>query len=157
MFCSSLITLKQQPIRILELRPGYLGTALRLVLYLAIPAVAIAFGLRPDWSMVFYVGLVVLSLLSCSVGFALESVRGNIRHVSCGRIPNASAAVFPLILVVPSFYVVVAWGINKIENDVGYCIVAAYSIASITARYFKLRKSRAELTALKNGAGGASA
>ena len=53
-----------------------------------------------------YMMAVFISLVSCFIGFGLEVVQGNIRHVKNGREPNAGAAMFPTVVVVPLFTVV---------------------------------------------------
>ncbi len=50
-------------------------------------------------------GVILLSLLSCAVQFALEIALGNIGHVEQGRPPKAGAALFPVLPMVPLTYV----------------------------------------------------
>jgi hypothetical protein len=89
--------------------------------------------------------LVVLSLLSCFVGFGLEVVEQNIRHVQQGRAPNAGAALLPTIPVVPIAYCCAAWGINRLRPDWGYAIVAGYAVLSMAVRCYQLSRARRHL------------
>jgi hypothetical protein len=89
--------------------------------------------------------LVVLSLVSCFVGFGLEVVEQNIRHVQNGRAPNAGAALLPTIPVVPIAYCCVAWGVNLVRPNLGYTIVASYAVLSMAVRCFQLSRAHRRL------------
>jgi hypothetical protein len=97
-----------------------------------------------------YVGLVLLSLVSCMLAFAIEIVKGNVRHIKNRRLPNAGAALFPTVPFIPAAYVLAAWGVNTLRIGLGYWVVAAYSVVSMAVRFRVYRRSRAELDALKN-------
>ena len=101
--------------------------------------------------------LLALSLLSCAVGFALEIVEGNIRHVRNGRPPDAGAAVIPAIPFVQLSYLAVAWGIDRLRPDLGFEIVAAYAVVSMMRRGVLHRRASARLKALIEGSANALA
>jgi hypothetical protein len=96
-----------------------------------------------------YLGLVVLSLISCGVGFALEVATGNIGHIKNGREPNAGAAILPTIPLVPVAYVLAAWGLNTLHHNLGYIVVSAYSVLSIAIQTVLYRRAAAALRALQ--------
>lgn len=89
--------------------------------------------------------LVVLSLLSCFVGFSLEVEERNILHVQQGRPPNAGAALFPAIPVVPVAYCCAAWGVNLLRPNWGYVIVTGYAVLSMAVRCYQLSRARRRL------------
>ncbi len=95
-----------------------------------------------------YILVFILSLISCFVGFALESTQRNIRHVENGRVPNAGAALFPHIPFAQATYFLAAWGINKVHEGAGFSIVCAYAALSIGVKFVAYRKASAQLKAL---------
>jgi len=99
-----------------------------------------------------YLGLVILALISCGVGFGLEVVTGNIAHIKNGREPNAGAAILPAIPIIPATYVLAAWGLNYLYPNLGYMVVSVYGVLSIAIGVFQYRKARATLEALRPGA-----
>jgi hypothetical protein len=74
------------------------------------------------------------------VGFPLEIIHGNIRHLENGREANAGAAIFPGLLVIPIFYVVAAWLLNKVHEGLGFYIVITYFFISLLLKTFSIRK-----------------
>ena len=90
--------------------------------------------------IVIYILLVFLAVISTCVGFPLEIIHGNIRHLENGREANAGAAVFPSLLVIPIFYVVSAWLLNKVHDSVGFYIVITYFFISLLLKTFSIRK-----------------
>ena len=80
---------------------------------------------------ILYAIVLVLSLLSSAMSLALETVRSNIVHVQNGRIPNASAAVFPIIPVVQGLFLGGAWLLNLISPNLGfYAVFAFFSVCA---------------------------
>ena len=98
--------------------------------------------------MFWYLAILVASLVSCGVGFALEIVNGNICHVLNSRPPEAGVALFPTVPIVPSVYVLVAWSLNQSSPNVGFLVVAAYALCSVSFRLLSLRNARAKLQRL---------
>jgi len=103
----------------------------------------------PSISMM-YVGVLLLSLLSCWIGFALEITRGNVAHVQNDRPPNAGVALFPNIPLVPISYLVIVWLLNLVHVNVGFLVVTLYAGISIVTQfvmYFRARMDLQRLTA----------
>ena len=92
--------------------------------------------------------LLVLSLVSCFVGFALEVAQGNIHHVQNGRVPNAGAALLPNIAAVPLTYVGAAWAIDRWRPELGFKVVASYAVLAIAAQWIAQRRAARRLRAL---------
>jgi len=101
--------------------------------------------------------LLALSLVSCVLGFALEMTQSNIRHVQNGRAPNAGVALLPTIPFVQVAYLAIAWAMDSLRPDLGFEIVTAYAVVSITWRWFLYRRSAASLKAMINAADRAAA
>jgi hypothetical protein len=106
---------------------------------------------------VLYVGLVILSLCSCRVGFSLEIAEANVCHVENGRPPNASASLLPTIPIVQIFYVLAAWSLNHIVQFAGYTVVSIYGCISIAVTLRRYRKTSAKLKALRSAVGASCA
>ncbi|MFL6659833.1 MAG: hypothetical protein ACJ8GW_17255 [Massilia sp.] len=86
--------------------------------------------------MALYLGVFVLSLVSCFIGLVLECLRGNVAHLKNGREPNASAALFPNVPIIPCLYLAGAWFLNARSENSGFITVVAYfCIASIIKAY----------------------
>ncbi len=77
-------------------------------------------------SILLYILLAVLSLGFCVVGFYSEVVNGNIRHLKNGREPNAGAAIFPTIPLIPIIHFGVVYGLNQISNNLGWYVIFGY-------------------------------
>ncbi len=92
--------------------------------------------------IVFYILLVFLAVISTCIGFPLEIIHGNIRHLENGREANAGAAIFPSLLLIPIFYIVSAWLLNKIHDDVGFYIVITYFVISMLLKTFSIIKHK---------------
>jgi hypothetical protein len=56
-----------------------------------------------------YILAVILGFVACVMSFAFEITAGNICHLKHGRQPNAGAALFPTIPVIPLLAVGAAW------------------------------------------------
>ena len=99
--------------------------------------------------IVLYGLTIVAALLSTFIGFGLEIVQGNIRHVQNGRKPEAGAVIFPSIIFIPLFYLGTTWGLNTVTDYLGFYIVFAYFVISITYKVFSLKKQGRELEELQ--------
>ena len=95
-----------------------------------------------------YLAIIGLSVCSCAIGFLLEIVEANVRHVQNGRQPNASAALFPNIPMVQLTYFLAAWGLNQVNQNVGYAFVALYALVSMAIRFWRYRRSSGQLRSL---------
>lgn len=96
-----------------------------------------------------YLLLIFLAVISTCVGFPLEIIHGNIRHLENGRKANAGAAIFPSLLVIPIFYVVSAWLINKVHESMGFYIVISYFFISMLLKTFSIIKHKKILDEMK--------
>ena len=90
-------------------------------------------------AMTWYLSLVFLALISCGVGFALETVTGNIGHIKNGREHNTGAAILPTIPVIPAMYLLAPLGLNHLHHNSGYMAVPVYGVASIAIRVVQYR------------------
>jgi len=88
-----------------------------------------------------FIAVVLVALVSTFFGFALEVVQGNIRHVKNGRKPEAGAAVFPSVIIIPLFYAGAAWGLNSVSDNLGFYVVFAYFVGSMLYKIFSLKKA----------------
>ncbi len=61
-----------------------------------------------------YLIAVILSLAACVMSFASEVTTGNVGHIENGRPPNAGAAIFPMIPILPLLAVSVAWFLQSL-------------------------------------------
>jgi len=104
-----------------------------------------------------YVLVVMLALVSCAIGFAVEIAWSNINHVKNGRLPNAGAVLFPNIPFVPLTYVAVAWVLDLLHRGLGPKVVAAYACAAICTRVYLLIRARAQLRKLNADSTGSAA
>ncbi len=75
---------------------------------------------------ILYLALVLISLVSCFVGFYEEGVRGNIRHLENGREPNAGVALLPTIPVIPAVYFGVVYGLNHLKTGLGWYVILGW-------------------------------
>ena len=92
--------------------------------------------------------LLVLSLVSCFVGFADEVATSNIRHVENGRPPNAGAAIFPSIPLMQIVYLAAARGIDQLRSGLGLPIVVALGCVLIVWQFLSYRRASVRLKAL---------
>ena len=103
-------------------------------------------------SVIIYILLVLVSLISCFIGFYEEGVRGNIRHLENGREPNAGVALLPTIPVIPAFYCCVVYGLNRLQTGLGWYVISGwfcmlgvywlYKIPSLNRELKKLNELR---------------
>lgn len=56
-----------------------------------------------------YILAVFLAFVACVMSFASEITAGNICHLKHGRQPNAGAALFPTVPVIPLLAIGAAW------------------------------------------------
>jgi hypothetical protein len=96
-----------------------------------------------------YLLIVVLSVVSCFIGFALQCARDNITHLENGREPNAGAALFPDIPMVPCSYLLAAWLMNEVFQNSGFVIVISYFCIASGIKAFQYKKLKHELLLLK--------
>ncbi len=94
--------------------------------------------------MEIYLLIFVLSVISCFIGFALECVRGNIEHLKNGRDPNAGAALFPNIPIVPCLYLLATWLMNRIILDSGFIVVIAYFCVASAIKAYQYKNLKHE-------------
>ncbi len=79
-----------------------------------------------------YLIAIVISLVSCIIGFILEIAEGNVTHVRNGRKPEAGVSLVPTIPMVPLFYCGAMWIINTQGENLGlYAVIGYFLIASI--------------------------
>ena len=95
--------------------------------------------------------VVLLSLLSCAVQFALEIALGNIGHVEQGRPPNAGAALFPILPMVPLTYVAARWLASRYFPSAGPAVVYAWGGVSILVSLPLLVSARGRLRKMTGG------
>lgn len=96
-------------------------------------------------------GVILLSLLSCAVQFALEIALGNIGHVEQGRPPKAGAALFPVLPMVPLTYVAALWLASRYFPGTGPVWVFAWGGVSILVRVALLVHACARLRKMIGG------
>lgn len=96
----------------------------------------------------FYLILFAASSLSCGFGFISEITRGNIRHLKDGREPNAGAAIFPTIPLIPLFYVLVVFLLNMVVENIGWHVIFLYLILSNIYRVWEFSKLNREFNDL---------
>ncbi len=99
-----------------------------------------------------YVLANIFGLVFSVLALACEATRGNITHLKNGRKPNAGAAVFPTIFVIPLFFNGLAWGIKNFFSvhdltiflGIAFVLLAAISIAflKLNAEFRTLKKTR---------------
>ncbi|MES2933616.1 MAG: hypothetical protein V4805_09035 [Pseudomonadota bacterium] len=102
--------------------------------------------------MLIYLAIVLISLVSCAIGFACEINDGNIRHLENRRKPNAGAALLPNIPLSQIFYVLVAWLGNKVYTNAGFMFAIAIGCIAIVAQVISCRTSTAKLAQLLKNA-----
>jgi len=95
-----------------------------------------------------YAIAILISLVSCVIGFRLEVVQGNIRHVKNGRNPEAGAAIFPTVPLVPLFYVGAMWLINSLGENFGFYAVLGYFLIANVVKLLSIRRLDSELQQL---------
>ena len=98
--------------------------------------------------LLLYVSLAVLSLGSCAAGFYAETVAGNIRHLKNGREPNAGAAIFPTIPLVPMAHFGLVYGLNQISSNLGWYVAFGYFFVAAIYSFVSISKRKRELDQL---------
>ena len=91
-----------------------------------------------------YVLAIILSLIVCGQCFASEITAGNIRHVNNGRTPNASAALFPLVPVVPLIGAGGAWLLQTFVPQLAVWIVVGSFLVITMGWALSFARLRAE-------------
>ena len=97
-----------------------------------------------------YLLAIFLSVVVSVQGFASEITAGNITHLKHGRLPNAGAAIFPVIPVLQLLATGVAWLLQAfIPGYAAWILVGLFLIFSAfwTVSFLRLR---AEFQSLKS-------
>jgi hypothetical protein len=96
-----------------------------------------------------YLLAIIFSLVASVESFASEITAGNIAHLKNGRQPNAGAAIFPMIPVLPLFSIGVAWLLQAfIPHYAVWILVGSFLIFSAFWA-FSFTKLRAELNRIQ--------
>jgi len=94
--------------------------------------------------MLDYIIIFVISLIHCVIGFYLEVLDGNLRHIENGHEPNAGACIFPTIPTVPLIFIAIGFVINLFPKNYGLSVILGYSAYALffiyIPTYFKLKK-----------------
>ena len=96
-----------------------------------------------------YAIAILVSFVFCGLSFSSEVTNGNITHLKNGREPNAGAAIFPTIPIVPLMFLAVTWFGYWLIPDYATLvlwILFAIFVASWTRAYRGQRKVLADLT-----------
>jgi hypothetical protein len=96
-----------------------------------------------------YVLAIILSLIVCGQCFSLEIVAGNIGHVKNGRVPNAGAAPFPLIPILPLLAVGGSWLLQTFLPEFAVWILLGCFLCVTIAWAFSFAKLKTELKKAK--------
>jgi hypothetical protein len=88
--------------------------------------------------------------------FASEITNGNIRHLESGREPNAGAAIFPSIPLLPLLSIGAAWALQKFLPNRSLAVLTGFfllfgliwggSFVRSRARFQRLKKNVASRT-----------
>jgi len=97
-----------------------------------------------------YTAIFLASLISVGIGFNLEVIQGNIRHIENGREPNAGAAVFPTVPLIPIVYLVISWGLNNLIENLGFYLIGLYFILTVIYKRVAIKKHGKRLNELKS-------
>jgi hypothetical protein len=97
-----------------------------------------------------YIAVFVASIISVALGFNLEVVQGNIRHIENCREPNAGAAIFPTIPVILIVYLLTAWGLNNVIENMGFYLIGLYFILTVIYKSVAIKKCSKRLNGLKS-------
>lgn len=96
-----------------------------------------------------YVIAVAMGLVTSLQGFLSEITAGNIGHLKQGRRPNAGAAVFPSIPIIPFVFVGLAWFLRIFLSGYAVWILVAAFVAQSLWWGLSFAKLRVELRGLK--------
>lgn len=100
--------------------------------------------------MLLYLLFALLSITSISIGFYSEIVNGNIAHLRNGREPNAGAALFPTIPVIPALHFGVACGLNLVYENLGWYVIFSYFGIAAILRVVTITKLNREFKRLND-------
>lgn len=100
-------------------------------------------------SSILYLLLLVASLASCCASFHEETLRGNISHLQNNREPNAGAALFPTIPFIPVIHIVIVYGLNSIQENLGWYVIIIYFLFQIIYMIYVILKLKTEYNELK--------
>ena len=96
-----------------------------------------------------YVVILFASLISCFVGFSLETVRARITLVQKKKRANVKAVMFPTLPMVPLGYLAVCFGINLILDNLGFIIVGLYFGLETSMKLIRLLKFKKQYDLMK--------
>ncbi len=96
-----------------------------------------------------YLLAIVFSLIVSVQGFASEITAGNISHLKNGRTPNAGAAIFPTIPVLPLFAVGAAWMLQSLIPHYAIWILIGLFLIFSAFWAFSFMKLKAEFDRIK--------
>jgi hypothetical protein len=92
-----------------------------------------------------YVIAVIFGLAACVESFLSEVTEGNITHLKNGRPPNAGAALFPLIPIVPLLFFGAAWVLRRFVPEYAVWILVGAFLTLSLFWAVSFAKLRAEL------------
>ena len=99
-----------------------------------------------------YAIVALLAIVATLQGFATEITAGNIRHLQNGRKPNAGAAIFPGLYLVPLVALGFAWLLNQWRPYLGFWTVVALFCIHLPFWWRYLRRLNREFAQLKDEA-----
>jgi len=99
-------------------------------------------------NVLLYLLLLFVSLISCCVGFYEEALRGNIGHLENGREPNAGVAILPTIPVIPAVHFGIVYGLNSINENLGWYVIVGYFCFAAAYRLYIIPKLSREFNRL---------
>lgn len=99
--------------------------------------------------MKLYVVILLASLISCFVGFSLETVRARITLVQRKKKANIKVVIFPSLLVVPISYLAMSFGFNMIMGNLGFIVVGVYFGLETTMKLLRLLKLKKQYNLMK--------
>jgi hypothetical protein len=96
-----------------------------------------------------YVVVVLTSLISCFVGFNLETIKAKIHLVKTKKKAKVKIVFFPTIPIVPLSYLLVVYGFNLIIENLGFMIVGLYFGLETTMKVLRLLKLKKQYNLMK--------
>ncbi|MDB9743917.1 hypothetical protein OAA91_00150 [Fibrobacterales bacterium] len=96
-----------------------------------------------------YVIMVLASLISCFVGFNLETIKAKIHLVKTKKKARVKIVFFPTIPIVPFSYLLVAFGFNWMMVNLGFMIVGLYFGLETTMKVLRLLKFKKQYNLMK--------
>jgi hypothetical protein len=96
-----------------------------------------------------YLLAIIFSLVASVQSFASEIMAGNITHLKNGRQPNAGAAIFPTIPVIPLLAIGAAWLLQTFIPHYAVWILVGLFVIFSAFWAFSFAKLRAEFDRIK--------